>query len=122
MSATATLDELSALPARMAALETALARWLPDVQVQWRPELTPREHEVLALAAAGWTNQEIADELCIAERTARTHVSDIICRLNAPNRTTVALWALAAQQVSMRRALALMARRRPHLLIGCDEE
>lgn len=114
----ATLEELSGLPARVAALEATMARWQPEAKLYWRPELTPREHEVLPMIVAGLTNQEIADELCVSERTARTHVSDIISRINAPNRSTVSLWALATEAVTIRQAVTLMLRHRPGLVIN----
>jgi DNA-binding CsgD family transcriptional regulator/tetratricopeptide (TPR) repeat protein len=48
--------------------------------------LTPREAEVLALLARGYTNREIAAELVISVRTAGVHVSHILRKLGAPNR------------------------------------
>jgi DNA-binding CsgD family transcriptional regulator len=52
--------------------------------------LTPREAEVLALVARGYTNREIAAELFISVRTAGVHVSRIMTKLDAPNRREVA--------------------------------
>jgi DNA-binding NarL/FixJ family response regulator len=49
--------------------------------------LTPRESEVLQLLAKGRTNPEIAEELYITERTAKFHVSSILRKLQAANRT-----------------------------------
>jgi DNA-binding NarL/FixJ family response regulator len=49
-------------------------------------ELTKRELEVLALLAEGKTDKEIAHELGIAESTAKNHVSNILGKLNVPNR------------------------------------
>jgi DNA-binding NarL/FixJ family response regulator len=49
-------------------------------------ELTKRELEVLALMAEGKTDKEIANELGIAESTAKNHVSNILGKLNVPNR------------------------------------
>ena len=56
--------------------------------------LTEREREVLRLVAAGKANKEIAAELCISERTARTHVSGILTKLGLTSRTQAALWAV----------------------------
>lgn len=58
--------------------------------------LTPREQEVLRLLAQGLQNKEIAAELVISERTVKFHVSAILSKLNAGNRTEAV--RLAAQQ------------------------
>jgi DNA-binding NarL/FixJ family response regulator len=57
-------------------------------------ELTSRELEVLRLVATGKPNKEIATELSISERTARTHVSRILRKLRLSSRTQAALWAV----------------------------
>jgi DNA-binding NarL/FixJ family response regulator len=57
-------------------------------------ELTTRELEVLRLLGAGKSNKEIAGELQISERTARTHVSNILTKLDLTSRTRAALWAV----------------------------
>jgi len=56
--------------------------------------LTIREREVLGGVARGLSNREIADELGIAERTARTHVSNILAKLGLTSRTQAALFAV----------------------------
>ncbi len=56
-------------------------------------ELTPREREVLQLIAIGASNREIAEALCISERTVKNHVSNILNCLNLRDRTQVALLA-----------------------------
>jgi NarL family two-component system response regulator LiaR len=56
--------------------------------------LTEREIEVLHLVAQGLSNQEIADQLSIAEVTVRTHVSNILSKLHLANRVQAALYAL----------------------------
>jgi DNA-binding NarL/FixJ family response regulator len=48
---------------------------------------TPRELDVLRLLAQGLQNKEIADALRIAERTVKFHVTSILTKLNADNRT-----------------------------------
>jgi two-component system, NarL family, response regulator LiaR len=58
--------------------------------------LTGRETGVLNLLAKGRTNQQIAQELNIAEATVRTHVSHILDKLGASNRVEAALHALRA--------------------------
>jgi DNA-binding NarL/FixJ family response regulator len=57
-------------------------------------ELTSRELDVLRLVAAGKPNKQIAAELTISERTARTHVSRILRKLRLTSRTQAALWAV----------------------------
>jgi DNA-binding NarL/FixJ family response regulator len=56
--------------------------------------LTIREREILLLVAQGKANKEIASELVISERTARTHVSNILAKLGLNSRTQAALWAV----------------------------
>ena len=52
--------------------------------------LTPREADVLALIARGYTNREIASTLVISVKTAGVHVSHILRKLDAPNRLEAA--------------------------------
>jgi DNA-binding NarL/FixJ family response regulator len=63
-------------------------------------ELTSRELDVLRLVAAGKPNKQIAAELAISERTARTHVSRILGKLQLSSRTQAALWAVREGLVS----------------------
>jgi DNA-binding NarL/FixJ family response regulator len=56
--------------------------------------LTPREHEVLALIAAGRSNKRIARELGIAEKTVKTHVGHLMAKLGVNDRTQAALLAV----------------------------
>ncbi len=55
--------------------------------------LTAREKEVLPLLVKGMSNQEIANQLGIARTTAKTHVSNILHKLQLKSRESVALWA-----------------------------
>lgn len=59
-----------------------------------RPELTRREREVLTLLVAGQTNNAIADQLGISRSTAHLHVSNILAKLGASNRTEAAMLAV----------------------------
>ncbi len=56
--------------------------------------LTPREREILVLVAQGKSNRDIAKVLVISERTARTHVSNMLSKLALASRTQAALWAI----------------------------
>jgi DNA-binding NarL/FixJ family response regulator len=56
--------------------------------------LTTREREVLSLIATGCSNRQIGRHLGVAERTARTHVSNILAKLGLASRTQAALWAV----------------------------
>jgi NarL family two-component system response regulator LiaR len=56
--------------------------------------LTGREVEVLRLVAQGRSNREIAGQLVISEMTVRTHVSNILSKLQLASRTLAALYAL----------------------------
>jgi two-component system, NarL family, response regulator LiaR len=56
-------------------------------------ELTTRELEILLLMAEGKTNQEIADELFIALKTVKTHVSNILSKLQVQDRTQAVIYA-----------------------------
>ncbi len=56
--------------------------------------LTPREREVIAAIASGATNRQIARDLGVSERTARTHVSNILAKLGLTSRTQAAMWAV----------------------------
>lgn len=56
-------------------------------------QLTTREMEILMLMAEGKTNQEIADELFIALKTAKTHVSNILSKLDVQDRTQAVIYA-----------------------------
>jgi DNA-binding NarL/FixJ family response regulator len=73
-------------------LDAEAAAYLMREQADLRA-LTPRELEVLGLLAEGCSNQEIARELAITERTARTHVSNLLGKLHLVSRTQAALLA-----------------------------
>ncbi len=58
------------------------------------PALTERELEILGLVARGHSNQQIADQLVLSERTVRSHVSNILGKLCLKSRTQAALYAI----------------------------
>jgi NarL family two-component system response regulator LiaR len=73
----------------------AAARLLREVRAPDSPEeLTEREIDVLRLLAQGQSNKEIARELSIGEKTVKTHVSNILSKLNVASRTQAALHAV----------------------------
>jgi non-specific serine/threonine protein kinase len=106
--------EQSALTARTRlghlAYETAFATgraWTAQEAVAWAlaaesamrssapGSLTPREREVALLLAQDLSNRQIADALVVAERTAETHVTNILTKLNLSSRVQVRPWAVA---------------------------
>ena len=68
----------------------------PDAAPAYPGGLTEREVEVLRLIAVGKTNLEIAEELVIAEGTARRHVANIYEKIGAANRVEAARYATQA--------------------------
>jgi DNA-binding NarL/FixJ family response regulator len=65
-----------------------LAQRMPAV------ELTPRETEVLTRITQGRSNREIAEDLKIAEKTVRIHVSSVLDKMGARDRTQATIYAL----------------------------
>src|ERR687888_121871 len=85
-------------------LDPAVARRLMSTLQEPRgvsAELTARELDVAALIGEGKANKEIALQLGIGERTARTHVSNILRKLGLTSRTQLALWAVREQLVNV---------------------
>jgi DNA-binding NarL/FixJ family response regulator len=78
-------------------LDPAVARRLTREMVSppnGLASLTERERDVLILVGHGRSNREIADQLVISERTARTHVSNVLRKLQLSSRTQAALVAV----------------------------
>jgi DNA-binding CsgD family transcriptional regulator len=75
---------------------------LNEIQLQPKPParapdldiLTKKEREVLHLVSSGMSNQEIALQLVISERTVKTHISNILKKLQMNNRTKLALYEI----------------------------
>jgi DNA-binding NarL/FixJ family response regulator len=76
-----------------AAVARQLARRMAAPQIGLT-SLTVREREILTLVAQGHSNRDIAERLVISERTARTHVSNVLSKLQLSSRTQAALLAI----------------------------
>jgi DNA-binding NarL/FixJ family response regulator len=80
----------------------AAARLMREVSTPDETDtLTERENEVLKLIATGLTNKEIAFELHIGETTVKTHVGNILVKLDVQSRTQAALYAAKAGLVEL---------------------
>jgi NarL family two-component system response regulator LiaR len=78
------------------------ARLLREVPAPPQPEpLTERETEVLRQLAQGKSNKEVAAALVIADKTVRTHVSNILAKLGVTSRTQAALHAVRSGLVTL---------------------
>lgn len=64
-------------------------------------ELTPREHEVLRRLALGQSNPMIANALVISEATVRSHIANVLSKLNLRDRTHATLFALKRGLISL---------------------
>jgi NarL family two-component system response regulator LiaR len=64
-------------------------------------ELTPREMEVLKLAAKGMTNQQIGQELVISVRTVQVHLSNVFSKMGVGSRTEAVLYGLRQGWLSL---------------------
>lgn len=66
-----------------------------------KDELTEREMEVLRLLAHGRTNREIAEELVVSAETVKTHVGNVLAKLQFAHRTQAAIHALKQGLISL---------------------
>lgn len=64
-----------------------------DMQPELYEDLTARERDILRLLAKGYDNQTIADELFISLKTVKTHVSNILAKLEVDDRTQAVVYA-----------------------------
>lgn len=71
-----------------------VAHQAPPHRESHSEDLTDREHDVVRLVAQGRSNQEIAQELFISEKTVKTHVSNILGKLQLEDRTQLAIYAI----------------------------
>jgi non-specific serine/threonine protein kinase len=84
-----------ALPVEEAIREAASAQAGDVDAAPVRKHLSPREQEVAALVAQGYTNQQIAARLVFAEATAKKHVEHILAKLEFKSRAQIVAWHLA---------------------------
>jgi DNA-binding NarL/FixJ family response regulator len=78
----------------LAATEALARRHEPPPIVVRRGELTPRERQVIALIAQGYSNRAIAQALVISEKTAEVHVGNILGKLGFGSRSQAAAYAV----------------------------
>lgn len=98
---TASADEISATVRKAASGEAVIEPKVAEKMMtrfrgrreQRHDQLTKREREVLALIGEGRTNREIADDLFIGLKTVKTHVSNILAKLEVADRTQAAIYA-----------------------------
>ena len=64
-----------------------------DMQPELHEDLTARERDILRLLAKGYDNQTIADELFISLKTVKTHVANILAKLEVDDRTQAVVYA-----------------------------
>jgi len=64
--------------------------------------LTEREREVVRLVAQGRSNAEIAQTLIISDKTVKTHISNVLSKLNLQDRTQLAIYAIKNGLVDLR--------------------
>ena len=80
-----------------AAVATRIVRFFTGAREEYAaqvfPELTDRERDVLELLAVGRRNSEIATALGLSDKTVRNHVSNVLLKLQVPDRTAAALKA-----------------------------
>jgi pimeloyl-ACP methyl ester carboxylesterase/DNA-binding CsgD family transcriptional regulator len=69
---------------------------MPVLAGETRPTITPRQLQVAALVARGWSNRQIAEQLVITERSAESHVERIRARLGFRSRAQIAAWYVAS--------------------------
>ena len=78
----------------LGATEALTRRHEPQPIVVRRGELTPRERQVIALIAQGYSNRAIAQALVISEKTAEVHVGNILGKLGFGSRSQAAAYAV----------------------------
>ena len=84
---------MTALTARVESLLAQLGSPTPAISDE-AARLTRREREVASLVAAGMSNRQIGEHLFVSERTAESHVQNILTKLGFSSRSQVAAWAV----------------------------
>ena len=86
----------------MLAIETEVSQKVEyrKNHVELHDDLTARERDILALLTKGYENQRIADELFISLKTVKTHVSNILSKLEVSDRTQAVVYAFQHHLVS----------------------
>lgn len=74
--------------------QAAAAARAPEEEIAW--QLTNREHDVLRLVARGMSNAEIAESLVVSENTVKTHIKNILGKLQVKNRRQALVYAARA--------------------------
>ena len=72
---------------------TKIVQQATEPRKELHEDLTKREQEVLLLISEGKSNQEIADQLFITLKTVKTHVSNILAKLEVEDRTQATIYA-----------------------------
>ena len=96
------------LLAAIRAIHAGERRWPPELSTQvterlGRPELTPREREVLKLLASGLGNAGVAESLGISEGTVRVHVSHLLAKLGCAEKAQLVAEAFRRGIISLDR-------------------
>jgi LuxR family transcriptional regulator, transcriptional regulator of spore coat protein len=71
-------------------------------QLDRRPVLSPREHQILELIAVGFSAKEVAQRVFIAPRTVERHIENIRLKMRARNRTHMVTCAAMAGMLVLR--------------------
>jgi len=82
---------------RVAQLQELAAAVEPTIHVPFAVDLTPTEIKVVQFVARGMANKEIAEELCVSQRTIESHVSNMLGKTGLHNRTELARWAIESK-------------------------
>lgn len=81
---------------------SSMAKGSASLQVdrQGEAELSRSERQVIQAVGRGLSNKEIAGELCLSEGTVRNAISGILSKLDLPDRTQLAIWAVQTGAVN----------------------